>query len=372
MNLLLLVKSVDGGTGTYINQLADLQKINGETKIKTIILEKPKHLKIVNTDKNVFYKHRRFPDKYSLNPLNFIHLIKELIYIKNLAKDFGTDVVLGVELRCNLLAILLKLFSQKKIKVVTTTHLNLKYQTLDKTPGFLKYLLKNFIRIAYNRADLVISVSKGLSRSLKKDFGVTAKVCTIYNGCSVKNIKPTLVNRNKILQVIAVGRLNKQKDTENILNAVSLLPHNKFKLNIYGDGKEKSKLIKICKKLKIEKFVKFYGWIDNPQKIYGKADFLVFSSHAEGFGYVIIEAMSYGLPVISTNTPYGPGEILDKGKYGLLVPTSDAISLKSAMLKMSNSKIRKHYSLMAVKRSKYFSTEKMLNAYYNAFRQLFK
>ena len=95
-----------------------------------------------------------------------------------------------------------------------------------------------------------------------------------------------------------------------------------------------------------------------------RSDVFVFSSKREGFGYVLLEAMSQGLPVISSNTPYGPSEILNNGKYGIIVPVGNVALLKKAILKLLiEDKVYKNYSKKSIERSIFFSKDKMINDY---------
>jgi glycosyltransferase involved in cell wall biosynthesis len=78
--------------------------------------------------------------------------------------------------------------------------------------------------------------------------------------------------------------------------------------------------------------VKFAGMVSNPFPYMRAADLFVFSSAWEGFGNVLVEAMAAGAPIVSTDCPHGPFEILEGGKWGRLVPPGDSAALASAML----------------------------------------
>ena len=101
---------------------------------------------------------------------------------------------------------------------------------------------------------------------------------------------------------------------------------------ILGEGEERSKLETLVQELGLEKEVSLPGFVDNPHKYMKRAAVFVLSSKWEGFGNVLVEAMALGTPVVSTNCPSGPAEILEGGKHGKLVPIGDERKLARAIL----------------------------------------
>ena len=110
-----------------------------------------------------------------------------------------------------------------------------------------------------------------------------------------------------------------------------MLAHKNTQLMILGKGKDETKLRGIAKKLGIVDRVIFAGFQDDPTPFYATADLFVLSSDYEGFGNVIVEALSFGLPVVSTNCPSGPAEILENGRFGRLVPVGNPFKLAQAI-----------------------------------------
>ena len=102
-----------------------------------------------------------------------------------------------------------------------------------------------------------------------------------------------------------------------------------------------------------------------------KSDIFVLSSKREGFPYVMLDALAQGRPVISTNAPFGPKEILQGGKYGVLVPVGDADRLAAAMESLlTNNTLRARYGRLSKERSRYFSEDKMLEGYLSLIRSI--
>jgi glycosyltransferase involved in cell wall biosynthesis len=132
--------------------------------------------------------------------------------------------------------------------------------------------------------------------------------------------------------VVAAGRLTKQKDHETLLRAFAVLRGVRAaRLLILGEGEERPALESLVRALGIGADVALPGFVVNPYPYFARARVLVSSSRWEGFGNVLVEAMACGTPVVSTDCPSGPAEILEHGRYGLLTPVGDARALADAM-----------------------------------------
>jgi len=105
---------------------------------------------------------------------------------------------------------------------------------------------------------------------------------------------------------------------------------------ILGEGEERPALESLVRELGIEEDVSLPGFVENPFKYMKRAAVFVLSSRWEGFGNVLVEAMALGTPVVSTNCPSGPAEILEGGKWGRLVPVGDVHKLAASMLETMN------------------------------------
>ncbi len=102
-------------------------------------------------------------------------------------------------------------------------------------------------------------------------------------------------------------------------------------LVIIGQGDLRAELQERIEKLGLENRIRMPGYILDPSPYFRSADLFVLSSDYEGFGNVIVEAMSVGLPVVSTDCPDGPAEILNRGEFGTLVPIRDPMALARAI-----------------------------------------
>ena len=104
------------------------------------------------------------------------------------------------------------------------------------------------------------------------------------------------------------------------------------RLIILGEGPQRKQIVDLINNLNIEETVSLPGWVDNPYSFMAKADLFVLSSSKEGCPNVLLEALACGCPVVSTDCPSGPSEILDHGRWGRLVPVNDQTALAEAIV----------------------------------------
>lgn len=132
-------------------------------------------------------------------------------------------------------------------------------------------------------------------------------------------------------RILTVGNLKAVKNHSLLLHAFAALDIPEARLMLLGQGQNEASLRTLAQDLGIADSVIFAGFHPDPAQFYASADLFVLSSDHEGFGNVIVEALSYGLDVVSTDCPSGPAEILQNGRFGHLVPVGDAHALASAM-----------------------------------------
>lgn len=141
-------------------------------------------------------------------------------------------------------------------------------------------------------------------------------------------------------EVVTVGRYeDKQKNQTMLIKAFAEFHKScpDYFLRMYGNGPDIDKYRKLIKELGIESYVDLAGSVQNPLDYIRRADFFCLTSNSEGMPNALIEAMSIGLPCISTDCGGGaPAELIQDGKNGILIPMNDVCALKDAMLKLAN------------------------------------
>lgn len=247
-------------------------------------------------------------------------------------------------IRVNVLALrarsLAQLSSHEPLRVCATLHNTYSRALATRSPAKRRSQLARLRRF-YPRNDAVIAVSRGVA----EDFLDLAplppsRLHVIPNPVVTPEIErmatldpehPWLAPGQPPL-LLAVGRLHPQKDYLTLLRACARLPRDTaWRLLILGEGEQRAYLERRIGELGLTGRVALGGEVDNPYAYMARARLLVLSSAWEGFGNVLVEAMTVGTPVVATDCPHGPGEILDKGRLGWLVPVGDDEALAAAI-----------------------------------------
>jgi len=193
------------------------------------------------------------------------------------------------------------------------------------------------------RATRAIAVSAGVGRDIAARGIATGKVAVIHNPLPPAVGRPAasypwqaeLAALGDGPVIATAGRLVGVKDHPTLLRAfATLLQSRPARLVLFGEGPMLGALEAESRVLGIASKVLFAGYVNDPAACYAVADLFALSSTSEGFGNVLIEAMAAGVPVVSTDAPHGPREILADGKFGTLVPVRDAEALAGAMAAM--------------------------------------
>lgn len=238
--------------------------------------------------------------KISNSPFQAIqNNLNRFLVLKETIKSVDADINISFMTQTNILTILAtKLLKNKVIASERTVY------------DYYQSRKVNFLRrIAYPFSNYL--VVQTISDSQNYGFVKNKKV--IYNPLVMKTFKQ---KKEKI--ILAVGRLDKQKGFDLLLRTFAQLNTDGWKLIIAGDGIERENLLALADSLKL-KNVEFIGKREDIFSWYAKSAIFVLTSKREGFPNVLLEAMASGCAVVSFDCPYGPGEIIEHEKNGLLI-----------------------------------------------------
>ncbi len=249
------------------------------------------------------------------------------------------DVLYSMMTEPNLIAIAAHQLASTNTRLVISEH-NMLSHSIDSIKDRLVTL---GAWASYPLADHAVAVSKGVRNDLlDKTRLEDDSISMIYNPVRVELIREQAsepvdhewLADESLEVVLSGGRHKPQKGFDTLLDAFAHLERDNVRLVLFGKGPETEALQRQAIELGISDRVSFPGFVDNPYSYMSAADVFVLSSVHEGFGLVLIETMACGCPVVSTDCESGPGEILDGGKYGLLVPVGDKKALADGISQM--------------------------------------
>lgn len=203
-------------------------------------------------------------------------------------------------------------------------------------------LMTTFKRLTYERADLVTAVSQGVKDDLIAELHLPPdKIQVVYNPILTSDL-PALADESvdhpwfaeSTPIILGVGRLVPEKDFATLLRAFALVRAQRpCRLLILGEGNGRTELLQLAQTLGVTPDVDLPGFDKNPFKYMARCTMFVLSSRFEGLPGVLIQAMACGAPVIATDCPSGPSEIITvDGQDGFLTPVGDAQAMVEKIL----------------------------------------
>ena len=260
-------------------------------------------------------------------------------FVRYLVKN-QPAVIISALSHANLVAILARMLSRVSSRLVISE------RSVLFAPGMPVHswkdrLVRRLMKLLYPLADQVVAISRGVQDDLHKWIGLPPeKVRTIYNPVITAEL-PSLASapsphpwlaQGEPPVILGVGRLTPQKDFASLIRAFAVVRKTRrCRLVVLGEGELRAELQALVSDLGLDDEVLMAGFHANPFAWMSRSDVFVFSSIFEGLGGALIQAMACGTPVISTDCPSGPAEILEDGKWGRLVPVGDVQALAQAI-----------------------------------------
>jgi glycosyltransferase involved in cell wall biosynthesis len=265
--------------------------------------------------------------------------LQDVVRLRRFLLDEQPDVFMSNVDHNNIAAALASAVAGTETKLVICQH-NPLTAGYHATVNWKHRVVPWFYRVLQSHIDHAIAVSGGIAAELTQNGMPQAKVSTIFNAVIGDDFEerangpvhhPWLVDKDRPVFINA-GRLVEMKDQRNLLRAFAIhVSQRPARLIVLGAGPLLDELRALAGSLGIADHVSFEGFVRNPLPYMRAADAFVLSSRSEGFGNVLVEAMGCGTPVVSTDCPHGPADILAHGEYGILVPPQDHDALAPAL-----------------------------------------
>jgi glycosyltransferase involved in cell wall biosynthesis len=290
------------------------------------------------------------------------------------------DIALGMMYYASVVLVLARLFCPFKGKIIASPRgpMMAYFNAFHSKRSFNNLLIKKSFSWFCHLADYLIVASKGLREEcicLGTDPGNIKVIPNGIDGPVVQNASREEITGVALSReyrgIVTAGRLTPEKDIALILRAVVQVRHIvPLKFVIVGDGSEREALEQTARDLGIEEDSIFVGFQSNPFKFFRWADIYVHACIFEGFGNTLVEAMACGCPVIATDCPFGPRDIVEHGKNGFLVDMGSVEAMRDALLTvLRDNDLLTQMRVNALSRSKEFTVARMVKAYTEVFNQ---
>lgn len=262
-----------------------------------------------------------------------IHLFKS--FLETIREARNNDIVVGAnEGRASVLSLVAaKMAGKPKVAWVHTS-----WKEFGKKTSWRQRLALQL----YPAFDRIVAVSNGVAKEFQSLMpGRILKTTVIYNpidldmiatSCKIE-VEPEHRSLFDLPIVITAGRITDDKNQAAIISAHAIVMRRgiRHRLIILGDGELLNSLQEYSRQLGVSDTVAFLGFQERPQRYISRSQVFALSSRFEGFALVLAEALACGTPAVSYDCPYGPAEVLDGGRAGLLVPPGDVEKLADAI-----------------------------------------
>lgn len=327
---------------------------------------------VVTNSKGASRKHLN--DNVELIDLNCSGVLAAVWPLIDILRKDPPDIIISAMTHTNFVAIASARLAGQGIFVIVSERTSLALQPARMADRFARLL----IPLGYRFADAIVVPAKNMLEMLVKytkirrdRFFVVSNPVTIPNAGhhpTAPHPWATSSERAKHPLLVSIGRLVAEKDLESLLEAFFYAAErSEFRLVIIGEGPERKILEERIAASKYRSRILLYGQSDSPESWYANSDLFVLSSKYEGMPNVLLEAMSWNLPVVSTDCMTGPREILQGGKWGALVPVQDQNKLGQAIVDALIAPM----DVKTVERALDFSDDVIIQSWEEIFKQNF-
>ncbi len=312
--------------------------------------------------------------------ISFLHWVKAYFQtrisfykrVSNMIHSIEPNIVVLTSYSFNEMDIIIDICKKNNIHIIIESHVEASTVLMSekyKYNRFLSYLMKKwdiYILKSLYHVDMIVTLTKGDMSFWSK---WNKKIMVIPN---ILTIQPHEFANYSSKRVISVGRYTYQKGFDMLIEAWKLVHKIKpdWELYIWGSG-DVSIYYELCKKYELQNVIHLMPPSINIEEEYSKSSIYVMSSRYEGFGLVLSEAMSCGLPCVSFDCPYGPSEIINNNIDGFLVEKNNVKQLaEKIIILINNEELRKKMGLAAKNNVKRYSVEVIMEKWIQLFNEL--
>lgn len=337
---------------TYSMQNKPAYEVDSKVKIKYLINDKPNRVEFKKALKS---KNIIEIIKQGFKSIKILYLKKHLL-IKEV-KKLDADYVLSTRVEQ---AEILSKYAPKSVVTLTQEHLH------NDSEKYIKRLKKAFRNINY-----LVVLGPGSKENYSKWLKENEKIKIVQ----IPNILEKLPNENSSLNnnnIVSVGRLHPEKGFEDLIQVFNKVQKEipNLTLNIVGGGEELDNLKKLIQQLNLEEKIKMPGMVSKEQveEYLKTADLYVMTSIAECFPMVLLEASSYGLPLISFDVPVGPRAIISNDENGYLIQNRNIDEMANKIVELLKDKQKlKQLGKTSKEMSQKYLSENVMPLWYEIF-----
>lgn len=363
---LLFVTTVLGGGGAEKHLLRVANHLDRERFRVSLALVKPEgeFEPSLSPDVKKFYLNARRDGSTTMRALQSVGPLRRLVERER------PDLVFSVIDLVNLLSVYAARGARPRPKVVlgVQTPPSIAYDSWHPVSKLILSLMPRM----YPDADAVVALSKGVAEDLGALVPRTrGRVSVIHNAGVEPDVRASARESLSSEErpggplVVACGRLKPLKGFAHLIDALAeVRKTTPAHLWIVGEGEQRAELERKIERLGLRDCVRLLGFHENPYRYMAAADVFVLSSLFEGFGNVIVEAMACGAPVVATDCPYGPREIIRDGESGLLVEPANVASLARGILRvLTDEELKRRLAANGLERARDFEAESIAGEY---------
>lgn len=318
------------------------------------------------------------PENVTVVDLAAPRVLRSIFGLIRYLREHRPEVLLATPCHANFIALfarkLIGLPCRLVIREATTMS-----QSFMRHSAFNRWKFRQLVRYLYPVADKIVAVSQGVADDLRHFANLPEeKITVVYNPV----VTPVLAAKaeepidhpwfqpGQLPVVLGVGRFSRAKNFSMLVRAFAHRNlSQKAHLMILGEGQKRLELEALIADLGLSEVVQLPGFVKNPFSFMARSTLCVLSSVQEGFPNVIVQAMAVGTPVVATDCPNGPSEILENGRYGRLVPVGDVAGMARAIDEelSGRGKYDENLRRYLMERATHFSQRKSINAYSEIF-----